>query len=93
MAACGAEFEDTSDIVNELLTIDGVKVAALFKGIEGDKVKLSLRSKGPLDVNRIAQSFGGGGHTNASGAVIPGTIEEVAARVLAACRNLVRPGA
>jgi phosphoesterase RecJ-like protein len=93
VAACGAELEDTSDIVNELLTIDGVKVAALFKGIDGDRVKISLRSKGPLDVNRIAQSFGGGGHTNASGAVIPGSIDEVAARVLAACRDLVRRGA
>ncbi|HKQ96320.1 MAG TPA: bifunctional oligoribonuclease/PAP phosphatase NrnA, partial [Candidatus Polarisedimenticolia bacterium] len=75
VVACGAEAEDTSDVVNELLTIDGVRVAALFKGLAGGKVKISLRSKGPLDVNRIAQSFGGGGHTNASGAVLPGGLE------------------
>lgn len=93
VAACGAELEDTSDVVNELLTIDGVRVAALFKGIDGDRVKISLRSKGPLDVNKIAQAFGGGGHINAAGAVIPGTIDEVAARVLASCRDLVRRGA
>jgi phosphoesterase RecJ-like protein len=93
VSACGAEMEDTSDIVNELLTIDGVRVAALFKGIDDGRVKISLRSKGPLDVNRIAQAFGGGGHTNASGAVIAGTLEEVAGRVLAPCRDLVRRGA
>lgn len=91
--ACDAEAEDTSDVVNELLTIDGVRVAALFKGLDGGKVKISLRSKGPLDVNRIAQTFGGGGHTNASGAVVPGTLEEVSTRVLGPCRELVRRGA
>ncbi|HYV84757.1 MAG TPA: bifunctional oligoribonuclease/PAP phosphatase NrnA [Patescibacteria group bacterium] len=88
--ACGAESEDTSDIVNELLAIDGVRMAVLLKGLGGDRVKLSFRSKGPLDVNRIAQTFGGGGHTNASGAVIPGRLDDLIEPVLAPCRELLR---
>jgi phosphoesterase RecJ-like protein len=86
----GAEAEDTSDVVNELLTIDGVRVAVLFKEMDGGRLKLSFRSKGALDVNRIAQSFGGGGHTNASGAVIAGTIDAKAEDVLRLCRELLR---
>jgi phosphoesterase RecJ-like protein len=87
---CGAGGEDTSDIVNELLTIDRVRLAVLFKEIDGSRVKLSFRSKGALDVNRVAQSFGGGGHTNASGAVVAGRLDEVVPRVLEPCRTLLR---
>jgi phosphoesterase RecJ-like protein len=86
---CGGGQEDTSDVVNELLTIDGVRVAVLFKEMEGGRLKLSFRSKGTLDVNRIAQSFGGGGHTNASGAVIDGTIDAKAEAILRSCRELL----
>jgi phosphoesterase RecJ-like protein len=87
---CGAEAEDTSDIVNGLLTIDGVRVAVLVKELTGARVKLSFRSKGALDVNRIAQDFGGGGHTNAAGAVVPGRLEEMIEPVLRPCRLLLR---
>ena len=88
----GAMNEDTSDVVNELLTIDGVRLAVLVKEIEGGRIKLSFRSKGTLDVNRIAQSFGGGGHTNASGAVIAGTIADRLEAILAPCRALIPTG-
>jgi phosphoesterase RecJ-like protein len=90
---CGAELEDTSDIVNELLTIDQVRVAVLLKELPGSRVKLSFRSKGALDVNRVAQAFGGGGHTNASGAVIPGGLADLIQPVLDPCRELLRRGA
>jgi phosphoesterase RecJ-like protein len=90
VTGCGAESEDTSDIVNDLLAIDRVRVAVLLKDLGGDRVKLSFRSKGPLDVNRIAQSFGGGGHTNAAGAVIPGRLQDLIEPVLAPCRELLR---
>ena len=86
---CRAEAEDTSDIVNELLSIDGVRVAALFKELDGGRTKLSFRSKGDLDVNRLAIRFGGGGHTNAAGAVVEGGLEETIRRVLPSCRELL----
>jgi len=90
---CDAELEDTSDIVNELLTIDQVRVAVLLKEVSGSRVKLSFRSKGALDVNRVAQAFGGGGHTNASGAVVPGRLADLIPTVLDPCRDLLRRGA
>jgi bifunctional oligoribonuclease and PAP phosphatase NrnA len=90
VARCGAETEDTSDIVNELLSIEGVRVAALFKEMDGGRTKLSFRSKGEIDVNRLASRFGGGGHTNAAGAVVEGGLEETIRRVLPSCRELLK---
>ncbi len=87
---CEATLEDTSDIVNELLTIDGVRLAVLFKGLEGGKTKLSFRSKGSMDVNRLAARFGGGGHTNAAGAVVATSLQETIASVLPLCRELLK---
>ncbi len=87
---CGAEMEDTSDIVSDLLSIDGVRLAVLFKEMDGDRTKLSFRSKGRLDVNRLACQFGGGGHTNAAGAVVPGGVEETIRGVLPWCRELLK---
>jgi len=87
---CGAEAEDTSDVVNALLSIDGVRMAALFKELDGGRTKLSFRSKGRLDVNRLASLFGGGGHTNAAGAVVEGDLEDTLRRVLPPCRELLQ---
>ncbi len=87
---CDAEAEDTSEVVNGLLAIDGVRVAVMFKELEGGRVKLSFRSKGGLDVNGLAARFGGGGHRNAAGAVLEGTLESAMARVLDSCRDLLR---
>lgn len=87
---CQGELEDTSDIVNDLLSIDGTRLAVLFKEIDGGRVKLSFRSKGSLDVNRLAARFGGGGHTNASGAIVPGGLEETIRLILPACRDLLK---
>jgi phosphoesterase RecJ-like protein len=90
--ACRAELEDTSDVVNHLLAIDGVRIAVLFKEQERGRVKLSFRSKADLDVNRLAASFGGGGHTNASGVVIEATLQEAIDRILPTCRGLLQAG-
>jgi phosphoesterase RecJ-like protein len=90
LAACGAESEDTSEVVNELLTIDGVRVAVLLKELDGERTKISFRSKGDLDVNRLAARFGGGGHTNAAGAVLDGALSATLDPVLASCRELLR---
>lgn len=93
IAECGAEGEDTSDIVNELLTIDGVRLAVMFKEVPAGRTKLSFRSKGGIDVNRLAASFGGGGHTNASGAVIDVPMAGAVVPILTACRALLDPPA
>ncbi|MBI1951959.1 MAG: bifunctional oligoribonuclease/PAP phosphatase NrnA [Acidobacteria bacterium] len=87
---CQAELEDTSDVVNDLLTIDGTRLAVLFKELDGGRIKLSFRSKGSVDVNRLAARFGGGGHTNAAGAIVSGGLEETISRILPPCRDLLQ---
>jgi len=50
-------------------------------------VKVSLRGKGDVDVQRIAAQFGGGGHRNAAGCTMPGPVAEAMRAVLAAARE------
>lgn len=73
----GAVDEDPAEITTPMLCLDGVRVAALYRELPGGRVKVSLRSKGNLNVHKLATEFGGGGHRNASGIVITGRIEEV----------------
>jgi phosphoesterase RecJ-like protein len=85
--------EASFDLSEYLLTfaraIKDVEVAVLFKeGLkQKNEVRVNLRSQGEIDVNKIAQFFGGGGHKTASGATIKGSIEEVRRRVLAKIRE------
>jgi phosphoesterase RecJ-like protein len=82
---------DTERLVEELRSVDGIEVAVLFKELENGKIKVSLRSKGRAAVNLVARAFGGGGHEQAAGCVIPGELEEVQERVLAElARHLAR---
>lgn len=87
---------DTSEMTTPLLALDGVAVALLFRDFGHGCVKVSLRSKGAHDVQRLAAEFGGGGHRNASGIVTDGTLDDVRARVLRRASALVTgndPGA
>jgi phosphoesterase RecJ-like protein len=77
IAQLNAEDVDTSEITTPLLALDGITVALLFRELAGGRVKVSLRSKGVLDVHRLAAEFGGGGHRNASGIVMEGALEDV----------------
>ena len=83
VAAAGAEGVDTSEVTTPVLAVDGVRIAILFRELPEGKVKVSLRSKGELDVQRLASEFGGGGHRNASGIVMPGRFADVVAAVTA----------
>lgn len=89
MRSCGADGEDTSDIINGILTIEGTRLALLFKELPDGTTKLSVRSKGSIDVNRLASEFGGGGHRNASGAVLAVPIDQAVEKVLSRARGLV----
>lgn len=84
----GGEHEDTSDIVNSVLTIEGVRMALLFKELPDRRTKVSLRSKGVLDVNALARRLGGGGHRNAAGILLADPLERGIERVLAEVRRL-----
>jgi phosphoesterase RecJ-like protein len=87
MRSSGATGEDCEGLVNWALGIDGVEATAFFREIAGSCYRVSLRSKGRIDVARIARSFGGGGHVCASGHDISGPFEIASGRVLAALRQ------
>ena len=70
--------------------IPGVEVSALIKE-EPDKVSVNLRSRGSVDVSRIAQTFGGGGHARASGFKVTGkTVDEVAEALADVVQDVVK---
>jgi len=84
--AAGATWEDAEGFVNYALDIYGARTAVLLSELfEGQGWKVSLRSRGDLRVDTVAQAFGGGGHRNAAGCQIPGTLEEAKASLLAEC--------
>jgi phosphoesterase RecJ-like protein len=82
LEACDGDTVDTSEMTTSLLAMDGVRVALLFRELPGGRIKVSLRSKGDLDVHRLASGFGGGGHRNASGIVLDGRLDDVSERII-----------
>ena len=78
---------DLDGVVDHAMSIDGVEVALFFKEREPGQQRVSLRSRGKVDVNRIARQFDGGGHILASGCEIKGSVDEVQARLLSVVRE------
>lgn len=83
VSASGARQDETEGFIDFLMGVDTVEVGACVLEIEKDKYKISLRSKG-TDVNAVASTFGGGGHTLASGCQISGEYEEVIDKITSA---------
>lgn len=81
MTELGADKSLTEGFVDFPLTIDGVEVAAAILENKKCQYKVSLRSKGKVNVNSIAATFGGGGHILASGCMLFGELEEVIERL------------
>ncbi len=89
----GTTREDTEGMVNIPRSIKGIEVAILFRQEEGDgdlDWKVSLRSKGSVNVAKIAEGFGGGGHTRAAGCSLEGSIMDVKAKVISAIKEGLR---
>lgn len=78
----GTSAEDTDNFVNYVRSVKGVEVAVLFRQTAEAQYKISLRSKGRVDLSGLAQSFGGGGHKNAAGGVLDGSLDEVRTKVI-----------
>ena len=79
---------ESEELVNYPRSVASVRVACLLRERDG-QVKVSLRGKGDVDVQRIAAQFGGGGHVNAAGCTLPGPLPEAMRVVLAAARRAV----
>lgn len=87
--AVGYPGRDDADLINILASIEDIDVVIIFVEQTSKRVKVSWRAQPGFDVSQIALQFGGGGHPPASGADLPGSMEEVIPRVLEATRPLV----
>jgi phosphoesterase RecJ-like protein len=82
-----AEEQYTEGIVNELLSVKGVEIAAILREGKPGKIRGSLRSIGKIDVAAVARQFGGGGHVNAAGVSFNGSLDEAEEQVVEALKR------
>jgi len=87
MERTGAKEEDCEGLVNYALSIGDVQVAVFFRELPEGRFRVSLRSKGKLDVAIIAEQFGGGGHACASGCSVDGPLHAAVESVLGKIRQ------
>jgi phosphoesterase RecJ-like protein len=87
---CGANANDTEDVINITLAIQGTEFAVILIEQPLGGFKASFRSRGSADCSKIAEQFGGGGHRAAAGASVPGSLEQAQPRVLDAVREAMR---
>ena len=92
VARLGATPEDFEGLVDHARSVEGTRVAILFRETFDGQTKVSLRANGDTDVNRIAREFGGGGHVKASGATVPGPPDTAVKRVVERVREALRTG-
>ncbi|RUL88945.1 DHH family phosphoesterase [Tautonia sociabilis] len=89
LSKTGAIPSDTEDLIDQLAGISGVEVAMLLIEQPRGGVKVSLRSRGEIDVAQLASRFGGGGHRAAAGALMPDPLSDSRERVLRALRSMM----
>ena len=77
VADCDATYEDTEGLINLLLTVKDIQAVVFFKENGPGDWRVSMRSKGNVDINAVARQFGGGGHKNASGCNAAGRFEDL----------------
>jgi phosphoesterase RecJ-like protein len=87
----GINGNGTGGIINQLLSVEDAKIAALFTEKENGKIDVGLRSRVGYDVAGIAARLGGGGHKQASGALIDGPLAAAREHVLAEIKKAVSP--
>jgi phosphoesterase RecJ-like protein len=88
MDRVGAEAEDCEGVVNYLISIAGVESAVFLREVaDASQFRLSIRSKGRLDVAQVAEYFGGGGHRSASGCTLDGPLGVATERILTQLRT------
>jgi phosphoesterase RecJ-like protein len=80
--ASGGTYEDTDGLINQPLTVKEIQAVVFFKPTEPGKFRVSMRSKGDIDIGSVAKEFGGGGHKNAAGCSASGTLAALQALFL-----------
>jgi len=85
----GASGEHADGFVNYPRSVHGVEVALFFNQASENVYKISFRSRGKVDVGTLAHELGGGGHHNAAGAKLNGTLDEVKTTVFSLLDQLL----
>lgn len=85
---CAAE-EDCEGIVNYALSVAGVEASVFLRELPEGRIRVSLRSKGRVNVAAIAEELGGGGHENAAGCTLDGPLDRALAQILGYLRPQV----
>jgi phosphoesterase RecJ-like protein len=80
--ACGCTNNDTEGLINLPLTAREIQAVVFFKVGPNGEVRVSMRSKYDVDVRQVAGLFGGGGHKNAAGFTVTGSLADVRPRIL-----------
>lgn len=88
----GVGLSDTERLLEYLLGLPATKIAVMFIEMPDGNTKISFRSRGELPVNKIAKSYGGGGHKNAAGCTAPFPLKQAIPRVLAQCTEMLHTG-
>jgi bifunctional oligoribonuclease and PAP phosphatase NrnA len=77
MAELGGTNDDLEGLINFPLTVKDIEAVAFFKEVGDRDWRISLRSKGSVDIGAIARQFKGGGHTNAAGCSTTGDLDTI----------------
>jgi phosphoesterase RecJ-like protein len=89
LAQFGATVDDTEGLVNLPLGAREVVAVALLKRQNADTYRLSLRSKGDVDVRAVAALWAGGGHRNAAGCTVNAPLAELKAAIIRAMGDAI----
>jgi phosphoesterase RecJ-like protein len=79
---CGCTNNDTEGLINLPLTAREIQAVVFFKAAPTGEIRVSMRSKYDVDVRQVAGAFGGGGHKNAAGFTVTGSLDEVRPRIV-----------
>jgi phosphoesterase RecJ-like protein len=82
LQSCGCTHNDTEGVINLPLTAREIQAVVFFKAGSNGDVRVSMRSKYDVDVRSVATQYGGGGHKNAAGFTVAGTLDEVRPQII-----------
>jgi phosphoesterase RecJ-like protein len=89
MERTGANEDDSDGIINYPLTVGDVEAVAFFREMSNSTYRISLRSKNRVNVARVAEHFGGGGHCNAAGFTAKADFDQLSREVIERLKDAV----
>ncbi|MBC7386119.1 MAG: hypothetical protein H7301_08175 [Cryobacterium sp.] len=84
-----ASADDTQSFLNLLLLLKDAEVVCLFREEDDNQIRVSIRSKGQIIINRVAMELGGGGHDYAAGLALSAPLDKTVTAVIDRLKTLV----